>query len=145
MNNIELVRALHDLWNTGDLDMVERVYSADFVAHWPPSSEVPTRRGIEGIHFGVNRIRSAFPDWYEDVKDIFESGDRVTSRYVSTGTHKGPFWGIEPTGRSIEIHEISIFRCAGGRIVEQWCMCDELARLQHLGVDDAHLRKALKM
>jgi predicted ester cyclase len=89
--------------------------------------------GIESIRFGVGRIRTAFPDWHERVVDVFGSGDKVANRYVSTGTHKGTFWGIEPTGRRIEIQEISIFRIADNRIVEQWCMFDDLARLQQRG------------
>jgi predicted ester cyclase len=88
---------------------------------------------------------SGGPDWHEQVVDVFGSGDRVASRYVSTGTHKGTFWGIEPTGRRIEIQEISIFRIADGRIVEQWCMFDDLARLQQLGVSVEHLRNVLKI
>jgi predicted ester cyclase len=79
------------------------------------------------------------------VADVFGSADRVASRYVSTGTHQGPFWGIEPTGRRIEIQEISIFRIADGRIAEQWCMFDDLARLQQLGVGPEYLRKVLKI
>jgi predicted ester cyclase len=118
MNNIELVKALHHIWNTGDLALIDSVYAQDFVAHWPASSEVPERRGVEGIHFGVGRVRTAFPDWHEQVVDVFGSGDRVASRYVSTGTHKGVFWGIEPTGRHIEIQEMSIFRIADGRIID---------------------------
>jgi steroid delta-isomerase-like uncharacterized protein len=145
MNNIDLVKALHQIWNTGDLALVERVYAHDFLAHWPPSSEVPERRGIEGIRFGVERIRTAFPDWHEQVLDVFGSGDRVASRYVSIGTQQGTFWGIEPTGRRIEIREMSIFRIAEGRIAEQWCMFDDLARLQQLGVGVEQLRKALKI
>ena len=145
MNNIDLAKALHHIWNSGELALIERVYAHDFLAHWPASSEVPERRGVEGIRFGVMRIRTAFPDWHEEVVDVFGSTDRVASRYVSTGTHQGPFWGIEPTGRRIEIQEISIFRIADGRIAEQWCMFDDLARLQQLGVGPEYLRKVLKI
>jgi len=144
MSSIDLVRKLHEIWNTGNLDLIESVYAADFAAHWPASSEVPERRGINGIRFGVERIRRAFPDWHEEVLDVFEADDRVASRYLSTGTHRGMFWGIEATGRRIEIQEISIFRIAKNRIVEQWCMFDELARLQQLGVGVDHLRRALR-
>jgi steroid delta-isomerase-like uncharacterized protein len=145
MTNIDLVHALHHIWNTGGLTLVERVYAQDYLAHWPPSSEVPERRGIDGIRFGVERIRTAFPDWHEQVLDMFGSGDRVASRYVSTGTHQGAFWGIAPTGRRIEIQEMSIFRIADEHIVEQWCMFDDLARLQQLGVGPDYLRKVLKL
>ncbi len=144
MTNIDLVHAVHGIWNTGNLELVKQVYAQDFVAHWPPSSEVPDRQGIDGVRFGVIRIRTAFPDWHEQVLDIFGSGDRVTTRYVSTGTHSGTFWGIPPSGRRIEIHEVSIYRCVGQRIAEQWCMCDELARLQQLEVSASHLRRLLK-
>ncbi len=45
MNNIDLVKALHLIWNTGDLALIDRVYAHDFLAHWPASSEIPERRG----------------------------------------------------------------------------------------------------
>jgi hypothetical protein len=45
----------------------------------------------------------------------------------------------------VEIEEISMFRIGGGRVAEQWCMFDELARLQQLGVGVDHLRKVLKL
>ena len=135
MDNIGLVRALHDLWNTGNLELCDQIYATDFVAHWPASAYEPTRRGIEGVRFSVARVRTAFPDWHESIVDVFGSGDRVASRYVSTGTHLGPFGSLQqPTGKRVEIDEISIFRCADGRIVEQWCLFDELTRLRQLGV-----------
>src|SRR4051812_23048050 len=103
MDNIALVHRLHEIWNTGNLGLIDRVYAKDFVAHWPTGSEIPERRGVEGVRFGVGRIRRAFPDWHEKVLDVFGSGDRVASRYLSTGTHCDTFWGIEATGRHIEI------------------------------------------
>ena len=145
MINVELVRTLHEIWNTGKLELIESVYASDFTGYWPASSEVPVRRGIEGVRLGVQRTRTAFPDWHEQVLDVFGAEEKVASRYVSTGTHSGPFWGLEPTYKRIEIQEISIFRCAGGRIVEQWCIFDELARLQQLGVHEAYLRRMLKL
>jgi predicted ester cyclase len=131
--NLDLVHRLHHVWNTGQLDQLDQVYHPEFKAYWPRSSETPQRLGIEGVIYGVNRIRSAFPDWHERIDDIFESGDRVTSRYVSTGTHLGRFWDIEPTGKPIEIDEISIYQCREGLVFRQWCLCDELGRLLQLG------------
>ena len=145
MTNIELVRTLHEIWNTGKLELIESVYASDFTGHWPASSEVPVRRGVEGVQFSIQRTRTAFPDWHEQVLDVFGQEEKVASRYVSTGTHSGPYWGLEPTGKRIEIQEISIFRCAGGLVVEQWCIFDELARLQQLGVQEAYLRRMLKL
>src|SRR5438093_763835 len=96
-------------------------------------SELPERHGLDGVAQSIVRIRAAFPDWHEAVDDLVEEGDRVVSRYTSRGTHRGPFWGIPPTGRTITVAEISIFRIASGRVAEQWCLVDELARMEQLG------------
>jgi hypothetical protein len=61
VNNIDLVKALHRIWNTGDLALIDSVYARDFIAHWPPSSEAPERHGIRGIRFGVGRSEPHFP------------------------------------------------------------------------------------
>src|SRR6185295_17928434 len=87
------------------------------------------------------RTSMAFPDWHERVLDVFGSADMVASRYSQqdrcvwvgrhgcpTATHRGTYRGLEPTGKRVEIQEISIFRIAGDRVAEQWCMFDELAR-----------------
>lgn len=143
MQALTLARALHDIWNTGDAAKIADVYHPDYVAHWPASSETPERRGLDGVRYGISRIRIAFPDWREDIEDIFGADDKVCVRYVSTGTHRGVFWGLEPTGRPVRIQEMSIYRIAEGRIIEQWCMFDELARLQQLGVSEERLRQLI--
>src|SRR5919204_3794797 len=128
--NKQVVRRLHDLWNTGNLDEIPKVFGADFVGHWPRSSRLPERRGLEDVRAGLMNTRTAFPDWQEHVEEMIAEGDRVVTRYTSTGTHRGDFWGIAPTGRRISISEVSIYRVAGGKVVEQWCWIDELDRLQ---------------
>jgi predicted ester cyclase len=40
---------------------------------------------------------------------------------------------MAPTGRAISVSEISIYRIVNGRVAEQWCLVDELARMQQLG------------
>ncbi len=139
--NLRLVRSLHGIWSTGDLSRIEDVYASDFTAYWPPSAERPVRRGLDGVRFGVRSVRAAFPDWTETIADIFAAGDRVATRCICHGTHLGPFAGAAATGRRIEVHDISIFRIADGRVAEQWCMIDEVGRLRQLSVGEARLRQ----
>jgi steroid delta-isomerase-like uncharacterized protein len=131
-----IVRRLHDIWNTGDLAAVEAVYAEDFVGHFPPSSHLPDRRGRDGAREGIRRAKTAFPDWHEHVEAMVTEGNTVVTRYTSTGTHLGEFRGLPglaPTGRKIAVPEISIYRVANGKVAEQWCLLDELGRLQQLG------------
>ena len=129
-----LIGRLHELWTRGDLAAVEEVYAPDFIGHFPSSSHLPRRLGLEGVREGIRRIKCAFPDWREDVEETIAQGCSVVTRYTSRGTHRGEFRGIPPTRRSIEVREISIYHVASGKVVEQWCLLDELDRLRQLGV-----------
>lgn len=78
-------------------------------------------------------LRGAFPDRTDTIEDIVADGDRVGMLFRVRGTHKGNFFGIAPTNKPFDIHELGIFRLADGKITEAWFMADELGLLQQLG------------
>ena len=55
-------------------------------------------------------------------------------RCTLTGTHEGPFMGIPPTGRKIEVNEIHIYRLKDGKAVEHRVGRDDLGAMRQLGV-----------
>jgi predicted ester cyclase len=89
--------------------------------------------GAAGVREQFEGFRAAFPDFRATILDQIAEGDKVVTRKVFTGTHRGPFQGIEPTGREVEIHVIDIVRVADGRIVEHWNCVDRLGLLAQLG------------
>ena len=78
-------------------------------------------------------LRRAFPDRVDVIEDIIAEGDRVGMLWRLTGTHQENLFGIPPTGRRVDIHEIGLFRLADGKITEGWFMADELGLLIQLG------------
>jgi predicted ester cyclase len=76
---------------------------------------------------------TAFPDLKFNINDIFAEGDRVAVRYTMVGTNQGSYMGAQPTGKKISINGISIYRIAGGRLVESWGVFDRLSLMQQLG------------
>ena len=48
-------------------------------------------------------------------------------------------------GQASQVPDPDIAALLACRIAEQWCMFDDLARLQQLGVTPEHLRKVLKI
>jgi predicted ester cyclase len=78
-------------------------------------------------------LRGAFPDRTDTVEEIIADGDMVGVLFKLTGTHKGNFLGIAPTGKSIDVYEAGIFRLADGKIVESWFMADEVRLLRQIG------------
>lgn len=128
--NKKLIRTQHeDIWSKGKLKLVDQVYAPGFSCH-PIGS--PTWRGPEDIRERIRVIRTAFPDWTETVEDMIAENDRVVTRFVSTGTHRGPFQGIKPTGRRIRVDEVAIYRIEEGKIAEQWLFQDPAGLLRQL-------------
>ncbi len=68
------------------------------------------------------------------MNDLFAEGDKVACRYTITGTHKGEYQGIPPTGNKMTIQVINIFRIADGKIAEWWSQFNTLGMMQQLGV-----------
>ena len=128
----ELIKDLHKVWNFNLLSEIPNIYTEDFVVHWSKANKEFSSFGHDGIKKAIEETLIAFPDWFEDVVDIIAENDRVVTRYVSTGTHSGPYQGIQPTGKKIKVEEISIFRLKENKVAEQWCLADDLALLKQL-------------
>ena len=134
LQNKDVVRRVHDrVFSQGDLSAVDELYSADFVCHFLVG---PEWRGREGVKEHVTDLRRAFPDWREEVVDIIAEGDRVVTRFRSSGTHRGEFQGIPPTERRVTVPEVAIFRLANGQIAEQWGFPDIAGLLRQLQPED---------
>jgi len=131
--NKELViRDNQEIWNKGNLEMLEEFYSVDFVHHFLPTGA--ETKGLEELRNHIRNHRQAFPDWAEEIKQIIAEGDLVVTHFSSTGTNIGSFMGNPPTGKKIHVNEMSIYRIVDGKIVEQWLLPDLLSVNQQLGL-----------
>ena len=130
--NKALVRRMdEEVWNKGNLEIIKELYSPNFVWHFLPLGSETI--GLDSLREHVRNHREAFPDWTEEIKHIVAEGDFVTIHYVSRGTNEGSFQSNPPTGKPIEINEMSIFRIEDGKIAEQWLIPDLLSLNQQLG------------
>lgn len=129
--NKDLLRRAHvEVWSQGNMAAADELYAPDFVCHFVAGNEW---KGVEGLKAEVRRHRTSFPDWHEHIEQIVAEGDFVVSRFTSTGTQRGVFNGLPPTGRSVKIFELAVHRIANGKIAEQWGIPDVLGLDQQLG------------
>jgi predicted ester cyclase len=129
--NKDLVcREIEEGWHKGNLLVVDEIYAANFIDHSPFPGTTPDREGIKQF---IKIIRDAFPDIKLTIEDLIAESDKVVERVTATGTNKGEFMGITPTGKQIIIPVITINRFAGDKIVERWSISDQLAMMQQLG------------
>jgi steroid delta-isomerase-like uncharacterized protein len=111
-------RKIEELWNKGDLDAADEYFTSDFVSHDPASPE--EIRGPERVKQNVTAVRSAFPDFHVEIVDQVAEGDKVVTRYVTTGTPEGELADIPPTGKRLEVAGMGIDYFSGGKIAESW-------------------------
>src|SRR6476646_3775904 len=90
--------------------------------------------GAEGVRAVIRSLRSAFPDFRLEIRDLVVAGDVVWTRNVATGTNDGSFLGNAPTGRRIRIDVFDVLRVVDGRVVEHWGVPDRLGVLFQLGL-----------
>lgn len=125
----QLAEAYLAMLNQHDPDAVDRFVAVDYINHNPfvPDGREANRAFWAGFF-------AAFPDLQATMEDLVVAGDRVVGRFVYRGTHTGPFFGIAPTGRPIQMRSIDIWRVGEGEFVEHWDELNMLELMQQLGV-----------
>lgn len=114
-----------------NLDLMEEVYAADLVWH-EPDQEI---QGLKEARQFVTMYKTAFPDLHATVEDVIAEGDKVVTRVTVRGTHQGEIEEFgAPTGKRVEIKDITIHRIEDGKIVEEWERYDNLSVMQQLGL-----------
>ena len=130
-NKALLRRIFEEGVNQNKPGVIDELIAPNFVLYDPPLGQEPNREGFRQI---VTKFRATFPDLHLTIEDEFADGDYVIQRGYATGTHKGEFQGIPPTGKKFKINVIHIWRFANGKAVENWVQMDQLGLMQQLGV-----------
>jgi steroid delta-isomerase-like uncharacterized protein len=118
--------------NKGDLSRIDAYYDSKFIAYDAEGNV--SRKGISGAKDFVSDLRKSFPDLHVKIDDVIEEKDKIAIRWSCTGTHKGPLMDIAPTGKSMKLLGVDIYRLEGGKIVEEWDIFDSLSLMKQLGV-----------
>jgi len=129
-NKANARRFIEEVWNRGNLAVIDEITSPNYVDHDPAM----TVQGIEGLKQFVSMYLTAYPDTHFTIEDQIAEGDTVVTRWTAHGTHKGPLMGIPPTGKQVTVTGITIDRFANGKGVESWVNYDALGMMQQLGV-----------
>jgi steroid delta-isomerase-like uncharacterized protein len=130
--NKDLVRQMvEDVFNKGNISKVDEYLAPDFIEREVLPPGVPG--GREGVKVLIQTFRGAFPDFKATITDIIAEGDKVVARQTWSGTHKGEFMGVAPTGKSVSIEVIDIIRITGGKFVEHWGQIDNMGLMTQIG------------
>lgn len=130
--NEAIVRRFYDeLWNGWRLDLVDEVVSSDLRFRGSFGS---THEGCDEFKRYIEEVRTAFPDWHNQIDEMLAVDDRIVTRMTWTGTHRGALGDIEPTNAQVEYAGAAFFRLKEGLIEEVWVVGDTQAIWRALGV-----------
>src|SRR5438067_1114329 len=99
-----------------------------------PKTPELVRQYVDDEHLAqhIADCEAAFPSYAIVVEDLLAEGGKVVVRGTFEGIHRGPFAGIEPTGRSVSAGLIVIYAVANGRIVDHWMQFDLFGLVRQL-------------
>jgi predicted SnoaL-like aldol condensation-catalyzing enzyme len=110
--------------------VIDELSAPDFIEPEELPPGIPPGRETPKVMFTM--LRSAFPDFKATIEQFVAEGDTVVVSMTWTGTQKGEFMGIPPTGKSVSSGVIDSVRIAGGKFVEHWGIMDSTALMQYL-------------
>jgi predicted ester cyclase len=118
LRNKDLLHRYHvEVWDEGRLDQAWKYLGEGFTSHATVTTMPPGQ--YPGPDF-LAQFWSGFPDLRSHEDALIGDGDLVTIRWTITGTHTGTFFGVAPTGKTIQVSGMDILRVADGKLVEHW-------------------------
>lgn len=120
MNNTNenLIRfAANELITNGDLSVIDKVFSAEYVVHHGRKRFV----GHKFITKWSKQLSFAMPDiQVTKIEILNQSKDTITWLRTLQGTHAAKLIGIKPSHQKIEWSEMVVSNFEDSQIVEEW-------------------------
>ena len=128
--NKAVVRSFLEALNKQNLLALDNFVAADYIDH------TNQFQGLENMKQAITTFYKGFPDFHVTIEDIIAEGDKVWVRETETGTHRGDYQGIAPTGKKLTFSCIDTFKIVDGKVAEAWHVYDFLDFYRQLGVID---------
>ncbi len=129
-----VIDAMVDGLNDHDIDGMDRFFSESF--RWIGNTGCGFKNGLREFQDGWQRpFQAAFSDKVCIDEARITQGEWCAAFGRQEAIHSGPFMGIEPTGKRVEIRYMDFWKVVDGKIVDNWVMVDFPYVMKQLGVD----------
>src|SRR3712207_1482493 len=118
-------------WDHGNVDALDTLLSPEYRRR---SGATDAGQDLAAFKATIVTTRQAFPDLETTLDEVVVEGDRAAVRWHTRGRHEGPFLGVPPTHRQVEVSGATFARFEGDRVVEEFVTWDPRALLSALGI-----------
>jgi steroid delta-isomerase-like uncharacterized protein len=116
-------------FNEGNLTIVDEALAQDGIDHQEPLGT----NFVTHLKEVITMLRTAFPDLHFEIHAMLAEGELVAFRSTMTGTHRGPFQGLLPTGKQISVAHMHFVRFVNGKTSDLWHVWDMAGLMRQLG------------
>ncbi|MGI9238180.1 MAG: ester cyclase [Woeseiaceae bacterium] len=133
-DTLATIDAMVDGLNDHDIDNIGRFFSESF--RWMGNAGCGFKQGLQEFQDNWQRpFQAASSDKVCIDEARITQGEWCAAFGRQEAVHSGPFMGIEPTGKRVEIRYMDFWKVVDGKIVDNWVMVDFPYVMQQLGVD----------
>ncbi|MES0882783.1 ester cyclase [Roseibium sp. SCP14] len=134
-----LTQFLLKVWNSGELDFIDRLVDSAYTLHHDPGDpwegQTLTR---EGLKDRVRKSRAPFPDQTFDIQEMISSRDRTAIAWTWCGTHGKDFGHFKASGQRLTMSGMTLYYFREGLLCGHWQMVDRLSIYQQLMANAGH-------
>jgi steroid delta-isomerase-like uncharacterized protein len=131
----ENVKTYQEAWSQffdeRNMEIINNEYFTEDVTVVIPGDNII---GIEGTKNYYGNFLTGFSDAEFTFVDIFGQGDKLVKHWNFRGTHDGDFFGIPPTGKSLNLYGTTLILMEDGKIKQEQNFFDNLDMLTQLGL-----------
>lgn len=133
------IETLYRVFSDHNPDLLDHAVTADWQDIPLAPGQAPGREGMKPMLRGFS---AAFPDAKVTIHEIIGAPGRAAVRAEITGTHKGEWFGVPPTGRAFTLPIHEFHHVENGRVTHTWHMEDWFGWLHQMGAMGAAEEKA---
>jgi steroid delta-isomerase-like uncharacterized protein len=119
-----------------NFSILDELFDRKYVLHCPG---IPTSMTLGTTRQFYEQLYTAFPDLRHTIVEQISAGNKVVTRWTARGTHRGPWMGVQKTGKRISLAGINIYTIRRGKFVESRVNWDLLGLMQQLGAVSVRL------
>lgn len=131
--NIEAFKGFDAAMQSGKLNDLDKYCDANFIEHTPAPGQKP---GLAGLKEMYPQWKAAWPDMKWEYTTIAADGDYVLAHYRMSGTNTGPFMGMPPTNKKMDITGVDVTKFKDGKGIEHWSYMEEMKMMTQMGLMD---------
>ena len=132
-----VVTGFYEATQSGDLSTLPSFFTDDYTIE-----DVGAMKDKKGSHISetsadiverIKYLRAALPGFTITVNRLVAEGDTVFADVTMSGLQKGPFLGVEPTGKEVTMRAFVIYTLEDYKIKSALEMWDQLGVMKRMG------------